>query len=152
MKKTLIAATLIMGFVSSSFAGMSVNVNAGVSPFTGIWGANAEIGIYNLGLILGYGYPGKENSAMALGAKLYTHDTETGLYIGYAHCYYTPDNRPGLYASTVVSGINWVLVEPGLFSFRACTGGGAAYFPKEASYAASWVFVIDLTIGASMSF
>ncbi len=151
-KKILLTSLLTVFLVSSSFAGISLTANTGVSPFTGIWGANAELGVYNLGLILGYGYAGRENPALALGAKLYTHDTETGLYIGYAHCFYTPDHRPGLYASTVAAGINWVLSEPGLFSFRACTGGGAAYFYKESSYEESWAFVVDLTIGASISF
>ena len=151
-KKIIYSAVLLLFSFASANAGISVTANTGVSPYTGIWGANAEIGIYNLGLIIGYGYPGKENPMLSLGAKLYTHDTETGLYIGYAHCYYTPDNRPGLYASTVTTGVNWVLSEPGFITFRACTGGGAAYFYKETSYAESWVFVIDLTIGASLNF
>lgn len=153
MKKKIFFVILTALFISSSvFAGISLSANAGVSSYTGIWGANAELGIYNLGLIIGYGFPGREKPMLALGARLYTHDTETGLYAGYAHCYYTPDSRPGLYASTVTTGVNWILSEPGFVTFRAITGAGAAFFYGEASYPESWVFVIDLSAGATLNF
>lgn len=151
-KKTLLLLLVPLFFSVYSYAGISLTANAGVSPYTGIWGASAEIGVYNLGLIFGYGFPGKEKPMISLGARLYTHDTETGLYAGYSHCYYTPENRPGLYASTVTTGVKWVLSEPGFVTFSAITGAGAAYFYREASYQESWVFVIDLTVGATLNF